>query len=489
MKKFYFTLMLAFGMNAGTWADDWLGRLPDELYLSTISIPGSHDTGTGNGFSSSLGATFGQTQDIDMAEQWACGVRAFDLRPALRDGYLQVNHGTLATLLRFDDALYLLRDSLIAHPTEFAVVHLLHADEGDYGNVGYTYEELLLELLQGDELKDYMVDFRRDLTLKDMRGKILILSRDEYADEPVGGFFHNWCGYIDWNVQTQGKITGAGTGTEATATLYMQDLSDTHGDGVLDEKLEAINTMLDFSTNHVTSDPSDVVYVFNFASAYSKVSLGISTSNGYRDNATYTNARFIEYLQEKEPGPTGVVMIDYVGVDQSGTYATRGKELVDTLIANNFKYLVRMNDGAYELLLDELSTVESKLSTTTRRINNYCADVASDYSDELAAISAAIEQIRAEVDSLHDAVKLTYVYKIDSDALTDSLDQIYKDARAAQAAYEEEGLDVQTVKGAGSEVTVTAVYSLTGEQLEAPQPGTVNLIKYSDGTVRKVVVP
>ena len=31
-------------------ADNWMKRLPDDAYVATLSIPGSHDTGTGNGF-------------------------------------------------------------------------------------------------------------------------------------------------------------------------------------------------------------------------------------------------------------------------------------------------------------------------------------------------------------------------------------------------------------------------------------------------------
>ena len=80
-----------------------------------------------------------------------------------------INHGIAVTNLRFDDALYLLRDSLKEHPSEFAVIHCLYAS--GYDSDKTKYETMLRELLSREDLKDYFVPFRRDLTVGDMRGK------------------------------------------------------------------------------------------------------------------------------------------------------------------------------------------------------------------------------------------------------------------------------------------------------------------------------
>lgn len=324
-------------------ADNWMRRLPDNAYVSTLSIPGSHDSATGHGFSGALasfGKTYAQTQDLSIQEQWELGIRAFDFRPAVYDNYININHGIMPTKLHFDTALYTLVDYLKANPSEFVIIHMLHDGEGD--DVKNVYEERILELLNRADLRNYLADFKKDLKVKDLRGKILILSRNEYAETPIGGFFINWSGSEDWYWQTRGQIKGA-TST-ATATLYMQDYSDTHNSGGVETKVNAINTMLDFSTAHQTKSVSDIVWVFNLASAYSKVSkipivgTEASTSDGYRDNATYTHAAILDYLARKS-GPTGVILMDYAGVDWSGSYNTRGKEMIDAIIANNFKYL------------------------------------------------------------------------------------------------------------------------------------------------------
>ena len=377
MRKNIFFLAVFLAVVLPLQADNWMKRLPDNAYIATLSIPGSHDSGTGNGFpgiTTSIYGPFGdkyaRTQDKSFEEQWNIGVRAFDLRPAVKSDYINVNHGIMPTNLRFDNALYFLRDKLIENPSEFAVIHLLHASDGDDNSSAYG--ERLLELLNRDDLKDFFVTFKSTLTVREMRGKILLLSRDQYADNPVGGFFRNWTGQINWSAQTNGQITGVGG---ATAKLYMQDFADTHQDGDLDRKVAAICQLLDFSTKHTTSSASDIVWVYNFASAYSKTSRlyipfvideEISLSDGYRDNAAHTNAAIIDYLADPshKAGPTGIILADYVGVNSSNGYNTRGQELVDALIANNFRYLQDM----YQVT-EDASTYRKPIDMSARIVN------------------------------------------------------------------------------------------------------------------------
>lgn len=125
----------------------------------------------------------------------------------------------------------------------------------------------------------------------------------------------------------------------------MQDYSDTHNEGWVDTKIAAINRLLDFSTKHKTSATmaSTIRWVINFASAYSQVvslfGYEISTSDGYRDNATHSHKAILDYLASHDAGPTGIIMMDYAGVDSTGEYEVKGAELVRAIIDNNFKYL------------------------------------------------------------------------------------------------------------------------------------------------------
>ena len=349
-KRMIYLFVLLCAVGQGTWAQDavltpggdWMGRLSDDVLVARVSIPGAHDSATGCGWgegAEETGNSYARTQDLNIAQQWHIGVRAFDLRPCLYEGYMNLNHGIVPTSMHFEEALELLRDSLAAHPTEFAVIHLLHETDGD--QVEDDYGTRLKALLNREDLKPLFVKFKTGLTVGDMRGKILLLSRDNYATTiTTGGVFKNWTGEANWDKQTQGRIMGPG-GT--SGTCYMQDYSDTHNTGGLDIKVNAIKRLLDFSTTHTTTNLTSIRWIFNFASAYSKVlsifGYEISTSEGYRDNAAHTHAAILDYLDTHEAGPMGVVIMDYVGVDQSQDYDVKGAQLVKAIIDNNFKYL------------------------------------------------------------------------------------------------------------------------------------------------------
>lgn len=348
MTRWIFFVMLVTVMTGlQAQAENWMDRLPDDVFLSVLSVPGAHDAATGSGWQEGmedLGDAYARTQELTMSQLWSLGVRAFDLRPCVYETHLNLNHGIVPTNQRLEGVLQMLKDSLTASPSEFAIIHLLHEKDGD--QVENAYNQRLTQLLKSDSLKDLFVNYKRNLKVADVRGKILLLSRDKYASSPIGGFFENWTGSLDWERQTQARIVGRAA--DAT-TLYVQDFSDTHGEGDLVRKVDALRQMLDFSTTYVTKLSSSVKWVFNFASAYSQVEslfgYEISTSNGYRDNAVHTHEAILDYLTTHPAGPTGVVLMDFAGVDQSGSYHVRGKELVRAIIDNNFGYLTEREAG------------------------------------------------------------------------------------------------------------------------------------------------
>ena len=316
-------------------AENWMGRLPDSTYVATLSIPGAHDAATGSGWASGqegLGESFAQTQELTLSEQWSIGIRAFDLRPCVKDDYLNINHGIVATSVRFDDALSLIRDSIIANPSEFAIIHLQHETDGDDNNSNYN--KMILEILKRDDMKEYLMDFKTDLMISDMRGKILILSRNEYATTPIGGFFKDWSFGTEW--KTSKKIAGP---KSKTGAYFQQDFYNTVN--AIDTKVRVFSELLDYGMTRKTTTKSQIRWIFNFASGYSQTLFGFPTSDGYRDNATHTHAALLEYLANSPGGPTGAVMMDYVGVDKSGKYDVRGLEAVQAIIDNNFKYLIK----------------------------------------------------------------------------------------------------------------------------------------------------
>ena len=318
-------------------AENWMARLADEMYVAEVSIPGAHDAATGSGWAGlngPIGNKFAKTQDLTLQELWDVGVRAFDLRPAMHKRYMSLNHGMVATDLRLEEVLAQMCGWLRQNPSEFIIIHLLHAGDGD--KVKDDYGTRLLEVLNRKELRGYLVDFKPHLRVGEIRGKILLLSRNSYRGGTIGGIFLHWTGAADWNRQTQGRIIGA---RGANGRVYMQDFSSTFFPGALQTKVTAIERMLDFSTSHRATNTDEVVWVLNFASAYSKVlklfGHSISTSNGYRDNAVHTHAAFLRYFETHQKGPTGIVLMDFAGVDKSHGYQVNGRKLVRGIIERN----------------------------------------------------------------------------------------------------------------------------------------------------------
>ena len=339
MTRFIVVLLVAFLLAQNGCAENWMARLDDDALIAELSIPGAHDAATGSGWAglqALIGNSFARTQDLDLRQLWDVGVRAFDLRPALHKHYLSLNHGMVRTELRFDQVLTMMCGWLSDNPSEFIIIHLLHAADGD--KVNDSYERRLVELLNMGEYRPRLAEFRPDLRVGELRGKILILSRNTYNGTLIGGIFRNWTGSSDWRRQTLGRIVGP-RGTEAKA--YMQDFSSTYVQGTIDIKLAAIRRMLDFSTGHRATSIDEVVWVLNFASAYSKVLKlfrhSISTSNGYRDNATHTHAAFLSYFAAHSTGPTGIILMDYAGVDRSHGYQIDGMKMVHAIIDRNFR--------------------------------------------------------------------------------------------------------------------------------------------------------
>ncbi len=310
-------------------AENWLTPMADDIYISRISMPGTHDAGTGNGFTSFLGAAFGQTQDLSISQQWDCGVRAFDLRPTVKqsgsDYTLQIYHGILETKVSFKDALLTLRDKLKENPGEFAVVIMRHESDAN-SSIQDQWPSVMEACLNSEELKDCFIKFKSKLTLGEVRGKILLLSRNEYNNGPVGGYITGWTHSENIDDQKSGRITG-----DKTEVLMVQDFYDCTGTDGMTKKITAIENMLSTS---MTLHKRSLRWVINHSSGYTS-----SSTDGIRDNAAQANKHIIDYLGNSDNnGFVGIIMMDFAGVNKSGNYDVLGLDLTNAVIAQNSRY-------------------------------------------------------------------------------------------------------------------------------------------------------
>lgn len=333
MKKVFFLAIAALLLTTAAKGENWMARLNDTTPLCHVAIPGTHDAGTGNGFTAEweeYGKRFGQTQECSIAEQWASGIRAFDLRPAIvnRNGenHLQIFHGVLQTKASFEETIRLLIDSVTVAPSEFAIVVFRHETDGDRNNP--EWEATMNAFLNRADIKSHIINYRPSLTVKDMRGKILVLARKHYADTPVGGYIENWSSEENINEQVGGQIWSP----EGRGCLFVQDYYETIGQHMKTKLrcMERIMTVPEVGGN---------VLRINHASAYSKEDMlgneSFATSDGYRDNAAHTNRFALRMI--KRQTCFGLIMMDYAGVNVSGPYKVRGLDLTKAIIQQNFK--------------------------------------------------------------------------------------------------------------------------------------------------------
>lgn len=319
---------LSFSSKQG---NNWATILPDNTYVSQLSIPGTHDAATGDGTTFSLGKTQGLTLD----EQWDMGIRAFDLRPGykrVRTGWfkyenkLHIYHGIVSTNTSFEDAIKTLSDKLAANPGEFAVVVMRFENDSPFYNDRNVWNNLMSKFLVSSSFPaSRRVDFKPDLTLGEIRGKILVLSRDAYADSPATGAFVSGWSHGE-NGSTSGRITGKG----GTATLNIQDYYDVSDSNI---KISTIKSFADKAALNTTAS----VWTINHTSGY----IGSGVDSGYKNNASKSNAALYDYLcgDEKPAGPSGIIVMDHVGYRKTGSYTVYGDLLPQAIIDNNYRTL------------------------------------------------------------------------------------------------------------------------------------------------------
>ena len=343
--------------------DDWMADIADHTYISQLSIPGSHDSATGHGFSgwlSAFGEAYARTQDKNITEQWQSGIRAFDLRPCVDGSDMPIYHGILPTNLKMDEALATLCDLLDQHPTEAAIVIVRHETDGDNGD--NNWNKMMMTLLSEDNINAHCATFKPLLTMGEVRGKMLILSRDKYATNPIGGFINNWSHSSTFSDQTKSTITAKGTSTPC----YVQDFYDCSASGAKATKTDAITTLLTFTA---TRNKNTRLWCINHTSGYSLTTSFFgsetSSSDGYRDNAATQNKAVIDFLTAT-PGPTGIIMMDYAATDRSGNYDVMGLSLTQAIIENNAQYEPKGN----HIDQTEFQTLPSDTHYSARRLNS-----------------------------------------------------------------------------------------------------------------------
>jgi hypothetical protein len=303
---------------------DWLGMVRDETKVCKLSIPGTHDTMTGMGFYQPvLKYIFNMTaisQVSTLEEQMACGLRFFDIRPVVSIDTLATNpeekkilrltHGISELDVTFEWTIDQMQSYLKAHPTEFFIAKL-QADNGmeDQKN----WPELLSKVLSKQKYQGLFVEnWRPDITVGEMRGKILWLSR--YDLRQYNLVFNYPIVYCDWpdedpdieedlNPEAQRNCAMYNMDDETVmARLYKQDYYKTTTEKRMKNKQKTVIDMMHSAREVNATDEN--IWVVNHCSAYTEVS-----PRGYITNAANLHPLVVADLQNNE-GTVGIMPMD-----------------------------------------------------------------------------------------------------------------------------------------------------------------------------------
>lgn len=303
---------------------DWLSMIRDDAKVCKLSIPGTHDTMTGMGFYVPVIEYISNVTAISQVstfkEQMSCGIRFFDFRPVVGIDTLAKNpedrqilrlaHGFTEVNVTFEQSIDWMQEFLKAHPSEFFIVKI-QADNGMESQQNWTVLlNKVLSLPKYDGL--FIKSWRPDLTVGEMRGKILWLSR--YDLRPYNSSFHYPVAYCDWpdedpdvdeEVHPDQQRNCAIYNMEdesIKATLYKQDYYKTTTEKRMATKISTVIDMMR-SAREATAG-NENIWIVNHCSAYTEVS-----PRGYITNASNLHPKVIEELLSAE-GTLGIMPMD-----------------------------------------------------------------------------------------------------------------------------------------------------------------------------------
>lgn len=312
----------------------WLKHIADERPIATLSLPGAHDAATGQGVFAPPG--LGVTQSLSIAELWDCGIRVFDLRPALNKNSLHIYHGILKTRKSFHAAIETICSKLAQNPSEFAIVLLREESETENEEERRLWPHHIGCFIEN--LGNKAAHFSKDLILRDVRGKILFLTRTPYTGTTKGGYIKGWNHTDSGNNNAQ--IIACDNSSKAR--LQVQDYYAPTNKDKRTAKLLCATRYL----NLAQSAPSDV-WTINFISGYATTWLQtghFATSSGYKRHAAYIHPAILKALTSSpSPSSCGIVVMDYAGADSANggilhwqRFKTLGRQIVNAIIQKNF---------------------------------------------------------------------------------------------------------------------------------------------------------
>ncbi|CAI8707703.1 phosphatidylinositol-specific phospholipase C [Chryseobacterium sp. IT-36CA2] len=267
--------------------NSWMSGLQDNISLSKISIPGTHDSGAR--VDTPVVSGTAKTQNLSIAEQLNAGVRFLDIRCRHIDNSFAIHHGAIYQNLNFDDVLNACYTFLNSHPSETIIMSV--KEEYDASNTTRSFEQTFDSYVQKNPSK---WDLGSNIpTLGAVRGKIKLLRRFS-AGTTKGINASPWADNTTFDINNSG------------VQLKVQDYYKVTNN---DDKWNGISSLL----NEAKNDTNGKLFV-NFTSGYKPGIFGIPSIPTV-SNAI--NPKLKTFFQTNTQGSFGVMPIDFVNAELS----------------------------------------------------------------------------------------------------------------------------------------------------------------------------
>ena len=160
---------------------EWMSKLSDNLNISNITIPGTHDSCTFEFFFDDIEIIediidfFGMTQSWNFTEQLYAGIRYFDIRVG-SDGLIY--HGLLLTTTSFLDVFNEIKNFFKKNPKESIIMRIKYEVVFScYYDEEKCFENNIKKIL--DENENILFTENYIPLLKEIRGKVFIIMEDK----------------------------------------------------------------------------------------------------------------------------------------------------------------------------------------------------------------------------------------------------------------------------------------------------------------------
>ncbi|WP_241331691.1 phosphatidylinositol-specific phospholipase C [Chryseobacterium arthrosphaerae] len=267
--------------------NSWMANLQDNISISKISIPGTHDSGAR--VDAPVVSGTAKTQDLSIAEQLDAGVRFLDIRCRHIDNSFTIHHGAIYQKLNFDDVLNACYDFLNSHPSETIIMSV--KEEYDASNTTRSFEQTFYSYVQKNSAK---WDLGTTIpNLGDVRGKIKLLRR--FSANTAKGI-----NATSWADNTTFEINNS------AAQLKVQDYYKVTNN---DDKWNGILNLL----NEAKNDTTGKLFI-NFTSGYKPGIFGIPSIPTVSNSI---NPKLKTFFQNNTKGTYGIMPMDFVNAELS----------------------------------------------------------------------------------------------------------------------------------------------------------------------------